>query len=489
MPAMSNFTTEKEFHTLHRHLRASFTTNKTKDIRWRKWQLKQLFWLLDENEDALVAAMTKDLHRHAFESLSYDISDVKSTVLTMLKNIDKWSQGMPPPEAGLFFRYIGGAWIRKEPRGIVLVIGAWNYPLSTLFSVGAAAIAAGNCVLFKPSEVAARTEALLAELVPKYLDPSSIALVRARPTDMGKILEYKFDFIFYTGSTRVGRIIAAAAAKHVTPTALELGGQAPAIVGKTADIDVCAKRLVAAKLTNLGQICVCVNHVFVDPQVHDVLVARLIYWAQHFCSGDGLAGLGRMVTERHFDRLYDLLSRTAGKKVFEGKHSRNDRLIHPTVVTDVTMDDSLLSEELFGPVLPVVKKTVPEALEILRDSPSPLGLYIFSNSLSEVDTILNSTNSGGVTINDVAIHPDVPSAPFGGVGDSGYGAYHGKWGFDTFSHNRTVVRLPGWVDRFVGWRYPPFDVKNRTETDVPRPSFKKGETLEDQTSGSGCVVM
>ncbi|KAE8363634.1 Aldehyde/histidinol dehydrogenase [Aspergillus caelatus] len=487
---MSNFITDDEFRSLHQKLRATFANNRTRDVRWRKWQLKQLFWLLDENEDALVKAMAADLHRHAFESLSYDVGDVKNTILTMLKNVDTWSQGAPPPEAGLFFRYVGKAWIRKEPRGVVLVIGAWNYPLSTLLSVAAAAIAAGNCVILKPSEIARHTEVLLSELVPTYLDTSALALIRADPAAMGRILEYKFDFIFYTGSTRVGRIIAEAAAKHVTPTALELGGQAPAIVTKSADIEVTAKRLVAAKLTNLGQICVCVNHIYVDPEVHDQLVARLIYWTEQFSKGDGLDGLARMVGERQYDRLHDLLERTEGNKVFEGPHSRKERLIFPTIVTDVKPEDSLLSEELFGPVLPVVKITVPEVLDILRSSPYPLGLYIFSNDSTEIDIILNSTNSGGVTINDVAIHADVPSAPFGGVGDSGYGAYHGKWGFDTFSHNRTVVRVPGWIDHFVQWRYPPFDIKNRSETDAPQPTFKKGETLEDQgPSGMGCVVM
>ncbi|KUL83430.1 hypothetical protein ZTR_10965 [Talaromyces verruculosus] len=468
---MSNYITDNEFRPIYQKLHATFATNRTKDIRWRKWQLKQLFWLLDENEEALVKAMADDLHRNAFESLSYDVSDVKNTILTMLKNVDTWSQGAPPPEADLFFRYVGKAWIRKEPRGIVLVVGAWNYPLSTLLSVAAAAIAAGNCVVLKPSEVASHTEVLLSELASKYLDPLAIALIRADAAAMSKILEYKFNFIFYTGSTRVGRIIAEAAARNITPAALELGGQAPAIVTKSANIEVTAKRLVAAKLTNLGQICTCVNHVFVDPEVHDQLVTRLIYWAEQFTKDDGLC-------------------RTKGKKVFEGRHLRGEKLIYPTIVTDVELEDPLLSEELFGPVLPVVKRTVPEALDILRGSPYPLGLYIFSNDSSEIDTILNSTNSGGVTVNDIGVHPDVPSAPFGGVGDSGYGAYHGKWGFDTFSHNRPVVRVPGWVDYFLQWRYPPFDIKNRSETDAPRPKFKKGETLEDQgISRMGCVVM
>ncbi|KAL3457144.1 Aldehyde/histidinol dehydrogenase [Aspergillus heterothallicus] len=487
---MSRFIQEDEFRSIYQELRNSFASNKTKDIRWRKWQLKQLFWMMDENEDALVAAMKEDLHRHAFETLSFDISDVKNTVLDMLKNIDKWVKGAPPPSAGFFFRHVGNAWVRKEARGVVLVIGAWNYPLSTLLSVAAAAIAAGNCVILKPSEIASQTEALLANLVPKFLDPTTISLIRADPNAMQRVLEYKFDFIFYTGSTRVGRIIAEAAAKHVTPTALELGGLAPAIVGKTANVDLAAKRLVAAKLTNLGQICVCVNHVFVDPAVHDELVARLVYWTDHFCKDDGLSGLARMVTDRHFDRLHSLLQYTSGKLVYEGPHSRKDKLIHPTIVTEVTLEDALLSEELFGPVLPVIKNTVPEVLSNLRNCPYPLALYIFSNSSAEIDTILNSTNSGGVTINDIAAHPEVPSAPFGGVGDSGYGSYHGKWGFDTFSHNRTVVTVPSWVDRFTEWRYPPFNINNRSETDAPRPSFKKGETLEDQeVSGWGCIVM
>lgn len=318
----------------------------------------------------------------------------------------------------------------------------------------------------------------------------AIALVRADAAGMSKILEYKFDFIFYTGSTHVGRIITEAAARNVTPAALELGGQAPAIVTKSANIEVTAKRLVAAKLTNLGQICTCVNHVFVDPEVHDQLVTRLIHWTEQFTKDDGLDGVARIVGERQYDRLYGLLKRTKAKKVFEGHHLREEKLIYPTIVTDVEPEDPLLSEELFGPVLPVVKRTVPEALDILRGSPYPLGLYTFSNDTSEIDTILNSTNSGGVTVNDIGVHPDVPSAPFGGVGDSGYGAYHGKWGFDTFSHNRPVVRVPGWVDYFLQWRYPPFDIRNRSETDAPRPKFKKGETLEDQDiPRMGCLVM
>ena len=473
---------EEQFKDLYQRLRSTFSSGTTKDLRWRKWQLKQLFWLLDENEDAFIGSLARDLHRHAFESLMADINEAKKAVLESLSHLDRWARGSAPPEAGLVYGTIGKAWIRKEPLGLVLVIGAWNFPISTLVDVAIAAIAAGNAVIMKPSDMAPHTGQLLAELAPKYLDNSAIAVVQAQPDDMASVLDHRFDFIFYTGSTRVGRIIASSAAKHVTPTALELGGQAPAIVTENANIDIAAKRLVNAKLQNLGQICVCVNHVFASPDIHDELVARMVYWAKHMLA-DGNDTLARIVSETHFDRLRKLIQSTRGEVVYTGKHLQDEKFVHPTIVADVPFSDDLLLEELFGPVLPVVKASLDAALDAINDKPHRLALYIFSESKKEIDRILDSTQSGGVTINDVAIHADVPSAPFGGVGNSGYGSYHGKWGFDTFSHDRTVVTLPAWVDRFTEWRYPPFNIANRSEVDAGKPNFKKGETLEDQPTG------
>ncbi|KAL5592989.1 hypothetical protein FOBRF1_012091 [Fusarium oxysporum] len=474
--------TEAEFDVLHKKLRSTFATGKTKDLKWRKWQLKQLFWLLNENEDAFIASLSQDLHRHAFETLMADINEAKKAVLEALANLEKWAHGSAPPEAGFIYGTLGKAWIRKEPLGVVLVIGAWNFPISTLVDVAIAAIAAGNAVIMKPSDLAPRTEQVLASLAPKYLDTSAIAVVAASPNEMTFVLEKRFDFIFYTGSGRVGRIIASAAAKHVTPTALELGGQAPAIVTKNADIDLAAKRLVNAKLQNLGQVCICVNHVFAEPEVYEKLAERVVYWMKEMLQ-DGNETLARIVNDKHFDRLENLIQRTNGSVIYTGKHAKEEKYIHPTIVTDVTISDSLLSEEIFGPILPIVKADVKSALEVINDMPHPLALYIFSNSQPEIDHILDSTNSGGVTINDVSIHADVPSAPFGGVGDSGYGSYHGKWGFDTFSHNRTVVTLPGWLEQFTLWRYPPFNLANRSEIDAGTPNFKKGETMEQQRVG------
>ncbi|CAG8264692.1 unnamed protein product [Penicillium olsonii] len=468
------------FQSIYDQLQQSFASGKTKDLRWRKWQLKQLYWLLDENEDALLSAMSEDLHRHPFESLSTDIAETKNEIMEMIDNVDEWAKGFAPPHAGFFFGRLGRSWIRKEPFGVALIIGAWNYPVATLLAVAVGAIGAGNAVLLKPSELASSTEQLLVKLVAQYMDTTAVGIISAEPADMDHVLRSKFDFIFYTGSSRVGRIIAAAAAQHVTPTALELGGQAPGIVTKNANMDLTAKRLANAKLMNLGQVCVNVNHIFADPEIYDELMDRLKYWMTKFYN-EGYQTLGRMITHRHYDRVHSLLESTKGTIIYSGDHARSTKALHPTIVGDVTTADSLLSEELFAPILPVIKCGLDEAIGIISSMPTPLGLYIFSEKSAEINHILNSTNSGGVTVNDVAVHADVPSAPFGGVGESGYGSYHGKWGFDTFSHNRTVVHMPGsWIEYFTGWRYPPFDLKNRGEVDPPRPKFRKGETMEDQ---------
>lgn len=476
-----------KFELTYDTLWSSFSAGKTKNVKWRKWQLKQLFWLIDENEEALLSAMTEDLHRHPFESLSTDINETKTEILEMIENVDKWSKGEAPKNAGFMFGTIGKAWIRKEPFGVALVIGAWNFPLGTLFGPAIAAIAAGNAVLLKPSELAPSCEKLITELVFRYLDTSAIGVVTAGPDDMATVLKPRYGFIFYTGGSRVGRIVATAAAKHVTPTALELGGQAPGIVTRHANIDLAAKRLANAKLMNLGQVCVNVNHVFVDPEIYDALLERLIYWMSKFVD-EGSETLARMISRRHFDRVSGLVEKTEGSIIYTGIHDSSTNAFHPTIVADVTMEDSLISEELFGPVLPVIKANMSDAIEFINQRPTPLGMYIFSEKKSEIDHILNSTNSGGVTVNDVAVHADVPSAPFGGVGESGYGSYHGKWGFDTFSHNRTVLHMPGsWVEYLTKWRYPPFSMANRGEVDIARPKFRKGETMADQRESKGLL--
>ncbi|KAF5688646.1 aldehyde dehydrogenase (NAD+) [Fusarium denticulatum] len=339
-----------------------------------------MWWMLVDNEKAITEALAADLGRHEFEALT----SVSST--------------------GFLMGTLGKARIRKEPLGVVLVIGAWNFPFLFTLQPVIAAITAGCCVVVKPSELSVASQNLMQDFVGRYLDPEAIRRVTGGPQETTKLLELKFNHIFFTGSTKVAKFVAAAAAKHLTPTVLELGGQGPAIVTAKADLDLAAKRIAYAKFLNAGQICLSVNHVFVDPEVHDAFVQRLHYWTQQFSSGES-SHMCKIVNKRNFDRL----------------------------------SDSLLSEELFGPICPVIKATYQDAVRQTNSGPHPLAIYIFNSDRSEINHVLQNTISGGVTINDVLMHYGVPGAPFGGVGDSGQGYYHGKYGFMAFTHQRTIL--------------------------------------------------
>ncbi|PPJ51545.1 hypothetical protein CBER1_08640 [Cercospora berteroae] len=476
---MATYTSQQDFKSAYDTLNATYATHKTKDIRWRKWQLKQLWWLIEENTEAIVKAFAADLNRTEAECRMFDVGGVKKDIKEALDNIDTWTKGQPVEGAGIIMGRFGGAYLRKEPLGVCLIIGAWNFPLVTLLGPVVPAIAAGNCIMMKPSELAGAVSSLLAELVPKYMDPSAIRVATGGAKETGFMLEHKWNHIFYTGGAKVGRIIASAAAKHLTPTVLELGGQAPAIVTKSANIDLAAKRIANFKLTNAGQICLNVNHVFVDPSIHDEFVSRLQSWFKEMLKDD--SWLAHIISDNHYTRVTDLLSRTNGKIAYGGEHVASTKFAHPAIITDVTTEDSLMSEELFAPFVPVLKATTEEAVATIGTMPHPLGLYIFSTTQQEIDYVLDRTTSGGVTINDVAVHAGVPGAPFGGVGESGTGAYHGKAGFDAFSHSRTVVGLPNWMD--VGWRYNPPKLENVAKWDTAKATWKKGEKLEDQSTG------
>lgn len=435
--------------------------------------------MITENEDKLLKALNADLNRHDFESHASDLLGMKKDILDHITHLEEWAADSIP-DAGFIFGTLGKARIRKEPLGVALIIGAWNFPFILLLQPMLGAIAAGCCIVLKPSELAVASQALLAELIPKYLDNSAIRLITGGPQETSRILEHRFNHIFFTGSSKVARFITAAAAKHLTPTVLELGGQGPAIVTKSANVDLAAKRIAAGKFQNAGQICLSINHVYAEPEIHDQLVQRLGYWFDKYLgeSGDGMC---KIVNERNFDRLTSLLNQSHGKIAYGGSTDRTKTFIAPTIVTDVTMKDSLLAEELFGPILPVVKTDYKKAHQTISSSEHPLAIYIFTQEEKVADEIMANTNSGGVTINDVIMHAGVPNAPFGGVGESGYGSYHGMYGFLAFSHQRVVLALPTWLDSLLSFRYPPYDINNLAKIAVKNKlGFKPGETMADQ---------
>jgi aldehyde dehydrogenase (NAD+) len=496
----TRYTPREEVESKLSTLRKTFQSGKTKSLAFRKWQLKQFWWLVTDNEDKFCQALAKDLNRNEFESYATDILGLKQDILAHIEHLEEWAAD-EIPDAGFLMGTLGKARIRKEPLGVALIIGAWNFPFLLLLQPMIAAIAAGCTVMLKPSELSSETEATLVSLVPQYFDPSGYTIITGGPREMQHILSLKFDHIFFTGSANIARHVAAAAAKHLTPIVLELGGQGPAIVCRSADLVTAAKRICYAKFINAGQICLSVNHVFVDPAVHDEFVQQLVFWNQRFHGADKgeHSQMGKIVNEKNYDRLKSVVDQTKGKIVYGGTGDRATLKFKSTVVDGVDLDDSTLSQELFGPILPVIKATTEDALRKVNSLPHPLALYIFSQNNKEVEhskffpipyvtcselctaVVINNTLSGGVTVNDVMMHAGVHGAPFGGVGESGYGFYHGKYGMDAFSHNRTVVNLPLWLDKVMGFRYPPFALENKVKLEVKNKlGFKKGETLEDQ---------
>jgi aldehyde dehydrogenase (NAD+) len=332
-------TTTVEFEQAYSTLFNTFASGKTRDLKWRKWQLKQCWWMVEDNEDAIISAIHKDLHRPAYETYAVDLLAAKRDILDHIKNVEKWTADTPI-NAGLIFGTLGRARTHKEPLGVALIIGAWNFPFALIVQPLVAAIGAGCCAILKPSELASATEQLFADLVPKYLDQDAVRVVTGGSNEMSLILEHRFNVILFTGSNKVGKLVAAAAAKTLTPTVLELGGQNPTIVTKSADVDLAAKRVASSKYLNAGQICLTCNHVFVDPSIHDRFVERLAYWFEKFMNGS-TDDFSRIINENHYKRLMKQLEATKGKVVYGGMNDESDKLVHPTVVVDVTMSGEL----------------------------------------------------------------------------------------------------------------------------------------------------
>lgn len=423
-------------------LRSTFDSGRTRDLDWRRAQLRALSQMLTENEDALVGALAEDLGKPRFEAWAGDVASSASEADHLRKHLGSWAKDS---SARLPLPFMPGrASIRHEPRGVVLVVAPWNYPVYLLATPLAAALAAGNAVVCKPSELAPATSALITKLAGEYLDPSAIAFVEGGVEETTALLEQKFDHILYTGNGTVGRIVASAAARHLTPITLELGGKSPAIVDRDANLKQAASRIAFAKWSNAGQTCIAVDHVWVHHDVQDEFVERLATEVRERYGDDPKQSpdFGRIVNERHTARISALISGGGYDEVaFGGDVDLENRYVAPTVLTGVKPDAAVMAEEIFGPVLPVLGfADISEPIEHINKGDHPLALYVFSRHNS--DRVLGATTSGGACVNDTMMQVFPPSLPFGGVGESGYGAYHGKWGFETFSHRRAIFRRP-----------------------------------------------
>jgi len=433
--------------------RTAFESGKTRPLAWRKAQLSSMIKMLQDNADEFSAALKQDLGRGPEEAWLYDIGFSITEIELIIKNLKKWTE--PRKVSTPLVSLPGSSHRIPQPLGVVLVIAPWNYPIQLLLIPVAGAIAAGNAVVMKPSEVSSATSALLGKLVPQYFDKDAIAIVEGAVPETTQLLAEKFDHIFYTGNGTVGRVVMRAAAENLTPVTLELGGKSPTIVDKSANLAIAGRRIAWAKYVNAGQTCVAPDYVLAHADIADKLVDEIrksvkdFYGADPQSSGD----FARISSPRHFSRLKAML--TSGKVAIGGETDEQQRYIAPTVLVDVTASDSVMQEEIFGPILPMLTVgSIDEAISFVNARPHPLALYVFAEDQKVNDKVVASTTSGGVTVNGTIFHMTGPFLPFGGVGESGMGAYHGRAGVDTFQHLKPVLKRSTRVDAPLA--YPPY---------------------------------
>jgi aldehyde dehydrogenase (NAD+) len=440
--------------TVHR-LRETFKTGRTRSLDWRKQQLHALEQLMLENEPAIAAALEEDLGRKPFEAWLADIASTAGEAKDAAKNVRKWMRRK--------YRMLemsqlpGRGRVEYEPYGTVLIIGAWNFPFALTLGPAVGAIAAGNTMVLKPSEVAAASSALMAELVPKYLDSDAIAVIEGDGSVSQELIGQGFDHLLFTGGTEIGRKVYEGAASQLTPVTLELGGKSPVIVAADADIDVAAKRIAWTKLINSGQICIAPDYVIADAKIKDELVDKIKAAVTKFESADPSGK--RIVNERHFDRLTTALAATKGDVVIGGGSDASKISIQPTVVVDPDPAEPLMTDEIFGPILPIMTaQSLDDAISFVNSRPKPLAAYLFTKTKSIRERVIKEVPAGGMVINHLLFHFATNKLPFGGVGPSGTGAYHGRFGFEEFSHKKAVMTKMTRPD--VGaFIYPPYTEK------------------------------
>ncbi|MDQ6784676.1 MAG: aldehyde dehydrogenase family protein [Actinomycetota bacterium] len=438
------------------HLRTTFNQGSTRPLEWRRTQLRSMAQMLADGESEFLDALAADLGKPAIEGWMTELRHVTNEIDHILHKLADWAA--PQRVRVRAMLRPSKASIVPEPLGVALVIAPWNYPLHLLLLPMAYALAAGNAVVGKPSEISSRTAAALARWVPRYLDERAVAIVEGDAPVVTSLLKERWDHIFYTGNATVGRIVMAAAVRHLTPVTLELGGKSPTIVDRNANLAVAARRVAWGKFVNAGQTCVAPDYVLVDRRVEGPFVELLTKEVASFYGPEpkASADLTRIVSDRHFDRLQELLEgRTSGRVVVGGDSDRSQRYLAPTILSDVSWDEAVMRQEIFGPILPVLTVDgLDEAIATVNAHEKPLALYVFSEDQAAIDRVVAETSSGGVCVNGTLLHLAVTDLPFGGVGESGMGAYHGKAGFDAFSHRKSVFQRGTRPDPAV--MYPPY---------------------------------
>lgn len=437
--------------------RVFFNSDVTKDINFRADALNKLYDAIVVNEENILEALKKDLNKSSFEGYMSEIGMVRDELRYFIKHLRKWSQ--PKRVLSPLAQFPSKSYIIAEPYGVVLIMAPWNYPFQLCIEPLIGAIGAGNCAIIKPSAYAPATSEVIAQILEKIYPSDYIAVVQGGRKENSELLEHKFDYIFFTGSTAVGKTVMEAASKHLTPISLELGGKSPAIVDKSADIPLFAKRIAFGKYLNAGQTCVAPDYVLIHESIKDAFVEALRIAIKDFFGDNPMLNdnLPRIINEKHFYRLIELMKNE--KIATGGRNDKSRLLIEPTVLTDITYSSRIMQEEIFGPILPILTYTdINDVISHLKTREKPLALYIFSTNKYIQKKITESLSYGGGCINDTIVHLATSKMGFGGVGYSGMGSYHGKFSFDTFTHYKGILNKANWLD--LPMRYHPYSERN-----------------------------
>lgn len=437
-------------------LKAGFRKGISKPVEERIRLLKKLKAVIRQHETQIAEALFKDLRKSPQEALITETGLVIKEIDNHLSHLKKWSR--PKRVKTPLYLLPSSSYLKHEPMGLVLIIAPWNYPFQLLMNPLIGAISAGNCAVLKPSEFCIHTNRVMENIIQQVFEPDHVTLFHGGKETNQALLAHQFDLIFFTGSPRLGKIVMKAAAETLTPVVLELGGKSPCIVDRSAKVDLAAKRIAWGKMVNLGQTCIAPDYLLVHEDLKDDLVSGIIaYWKQFFGEdGQQSEFLPRMVTKAAFDRVSEYLSQ--GKVIHGGKTDRDDQYISPTLMEDVSLDSPIMQDEIFGPILPIITfKNINEAIDLINLKEKPLAYYYFGET-GKGRELLEQNTSGGVCINDTLIHISNHELPFGGVGNSGLGRYHGRYSFEAFSNARSIMKSPTWID--MPFRYPPFKYFN-----------------------------
>ena len=434
--------------------RQFFNSHTTKDISFRIKQLTSLEDVLNDNIELLDRAIYNDFKKSSYENYMTEIGIVLYDIKQAKKKLTRWSSKQRVKTN--LGNFPAKSYIIPEPLGVTLIISSWNYPYQLSLAPIVAAIAAGNTIILKPSEISSQTSSLMASILNEAFDPNFLKVIQGGVQETTELLKQKFDKIFFTGSTTVGKIIYKAAAEHLTPVTLELGGKSPVIITKDANIKMAAKRIVWGKFLNAGQTCIAPDYLYVDAQISESLLKALTKEIEKARYSFENGNYVQIINERNFDRLATLLDPS---KIYYGGHTdKAQRYIAPTLLRSISFDDKIMQEEIFGPILPVLTFTdLNEAVKNVQLLPKPLSCYVFTSSEQVKNKIIKEISFGGGAINDTIMHISNPNLPFGGVGSSGFGSYHGQAGFNCFSNFKSILDKPTWYESSL--KYAPYTQK------------------------------